>query len=62
MKMKLTCAVKFTYLLVTLSVTHSLAKTKLAKSSISEEEENFESQALISSQDFKAIMGKVMGK
>ena len=56
--MQLPCRVKIIFLVVSLSVSHSGAKTKYAKSDISEDEENFESQSLISSQDFKAIMGK----
>ena len=58
--MKLTCGVTVTFLLVILSGSHSLAKTKSAKNDFYEEEENYESEALISSQDFRAIMGKLL--
>ena len=48
-----------TLLLVGLSVSQSLTRTKTTNSQISEEEEKSASLSFISSQDFTAIMGKV---
>ena len=56
--MGITCMVKVTLLLVSLSVSLSLTKTRTTNSQISHTETYVVSLAFISSQDFKAIMGK----